>query len=74
MNNVTVRRNCVQEVGKMMEIHVQRKIKVVETLTLSEKEDFISLVLWSARRLNPIHREYVYDEIDRITGQQHKRL
>lgn len=38
-------------------------------------EDLISLNLWQARRIKPKqYKDYVYNEIERMTGQNHERL
>ena len=37
--------------------------------------NLISLNLWSARRLShPQHKEYAYDELEKITGRVHERV
>lgn len=37
-------------------------------------QELISLNLWSARRLNKVHKNFAYDELDKITGEKHDRL
>lgn len=38
-------------------------------------KELISLNLWSARRLkNQQHKEFAYNELDKITGQKHERV
>jgi uncharacterized coiled-coil protein SlyX len=39
-----------------------------------EIKELIGLNLWSARRLHKIHKEFAYDELEKITGQKHERL
>jgi hypothetical protein len=38
-------------------------------------KELISLNLWSARRLNhQQHKDFAYDELEKITGEKHERL
>lgn len=38
-------------------------------------EELTSLNLWSARRLYYLqHKDYVYNELEKITGQKHERV
>lgn len=48
------------------ELYIERQIKLIDEL--------ISLNLWSARRLSKVHKEFAYDELDKMTNQQHERV
>ena len=39
-----------------------------------QRKDLVSLNLWSARRLYKVQKKFAYDELDKITGQEHERL
>ncbi|AZV43635.1 hypothetical protein BAOM_3026 [Peribacillus asahii] len=39
-----------------------------------QRKELISLSLWSARRLHKIHKNFAYNELDKITEQKHERL
>lgn len=39
-----------------------------------ENEELISLNLWSARRLPKVHKEFAYNELEKITNLKHERI
>ncbi|MFA1821199.1 hypothetical protein ACDX78_13665 [Virgibacillus oceani] len=57
---------------------IQERLSEAENYINQQKEsldDLVSLVLWSARRQHSkYYKEYIYNEIDRITNQTHERL
>lgn len=36
--------------------------------------ELISLNLWQARRIHPIYKTFVYDDLEKITGEKFDRL
>jgi hypothetical protein len=58
---------------KMLEGAVEQDQETKERYA-DEVGELISLNLWSARRLHKTHKKFVYDELEKITGQKHERL
>ncbi|MEE3950750.1 hypothetical protein [Peribacillus frigoritolerans] len=69
-------KTLIEEQQKEIKEHNGQYIDIQELLSQTEKvtNELISLNLWSARRLHKIHKEFAYNELDKITGQKHERL
>lgn len=39
-----------------------------------ENQELISLNLWSARRLQKVHKEFAYNELEELTNQKYERI
>ncbi|WP_078382355.1 hypothetical protein [Sutcliffiella halmapala] len=44
------------------------------TKVVGERNELISLNLWSARRLGFTHKEFAFNELEKITGEKHERF
>lgn len=62
------------EKGEVCEVHgvLKRSCYICELEAMNK--ELISLNLWSARRLHKSHKEFAYDELEKITGEKHERV
>ena len=65
--------SALGDMVRQYEILIEDQKSAIEDL-LEERKELISLNLWSARRLHNIHKNFAYDELEIITGEEHERI